>query len=113
MKRTRLAPMSAKRKRDHAIYMKKRAAFLEAHPFCQVWIQRMGLDEEAVIQWGGNYKDLAGEFGIVPRSEDVHHVAGRSGSNYLDESTWLAVSREQHESIHSHPSFARRQGWLK
>lgn len=43
---------------------------------------------------------------------DVHHVFGR-GKYLLDESTWLAVSREAHRKIHDNPKWAREMGYLK
>src|SRR5687768_7920981 len=43
---------------------------------------------------------------------DVHHAFGR-GPYLLDESTWIAVSREGHDWIHAHPNQARAKGWLK
>ncbi len=47
-----------------------------------------------------------------PVSTDVHHVKGR-GKFYLDESTWMAVSRESHRWIHNHPKEARELGLLQ
>lgn len=43
---------------------------------------------------------------------DVHHMDGREGERLLDESQWLAVSREGHDWIHAHPKQARERGWL-
>lgn len=42
----------------------------------------------------------------------VHHKAGREGGNFLDESTWLAVSAEGHKFLHDHPALAREKGWM-
>jgi hypothetical protein len=47
------------------------------------------------------------------RSEDVHHKAGRTGTNYLDEETWLATCRRCHDWIHEHPNKAREKGLLE
>lgn len=85
--------ISDKRRAQLALYMPKRKAFLKDHPVCQVARYIPGLNPKA-------------------RSRDVHHKAGRLGTNYLDESTWLAVSREAHNWIHSHPGQARARGWL-
>lgn len=92
-KRQRLNPVSDRRRAESAIYLKKRAAFLKAHPVCQVARYIPGLNPRA-------------------RSVDIHHKAGRYGGAYLDESTWLAVCRHAHDWIHSHPRQARERGWL-
>ncbi len=116
LNRSRLSPMSAKRRKESAIYAKKRKAFLAAHPWCQWFLDKHFRDEKDVLHgliclWGGagwEMREIP-----VPRSCDIHHKAGRTGANYLDESTWMAVSREAHEWIHSHPKEARAKGWLK
>tara|TARA_R110000868_G_scaffold93805_2_gene259384 strand:+ start:5583 stop:5972 length:390 start_codon:yes stop_codon:yes gene_type:complete len=110
--RRRLRPVSAKRGVAARYYAAARLFFLARHPYCQVFIARMGLDEVALKQWGGHYADIHGLLRRAPTSDDVHHKAGRTGTNYLDEQTWLAVSRQEHEWIHAHPSEARKRGWL-
>lgn len=42
----------------------------------------------------------------------IHHLAGRIGKNFLDQSTWLAVSGPGHDWIHNHPLEARKKGWI-
>lgn len=46
---------------------------------------------------------------------DVHHTyCGKDRDKYyLDTTTWLPVSREGHNLIHSKPKEAREKGWLK
>jgi hypothetical protein len=107
LRRTRLKPMSKKRRKDSAIYSKKRKAFLEAHPFCAVWVEAAATRIRVLREAGLGIGDIR-----PLRSCDIHHKAGRSGANYLDESTWMAVSREGHDWIHAHPSEARAKGWL-
>lgn len=125
-RRTRLRPMSTKRQREAKLYSAKRKAFLEAHPYDQAIIKIHGLNEQEVIKndglagWG--IPQLISQFAptiaplhpmdFVPFSNDIHHVKGRVGSNYLDESTWLAVSRFSHDWIHSNPKRARELGLL-
>lgn len=114
LRRTPLRKVSSKRSRELREYSKKRKAFLEAHPWCQVTLARFGCDERMVITNGGIFKvcgDIVGTV-HVPRSCDIHHKAGRTGWRLNDESQWLAVSREAHEWIHANPSEARRRGWL-
>lgn len=110
--------MSAKRQRDAREYARLRAEFLKAHPFCQVWLARHRVHEEharglrvvtAIGAHGVPWPVLSAD---IPRSTDIHHKAGRTGSNYLDTSTWMAVSRAAHDWIHTHPKEARARGWL-
>ena len=43
---------------------------------------------------------------------DLHHKAGRSGSNMYDPKTFMAVCRPCHMWIHEHPIEARERNWL-
>lgn len=78
---------SAKKIAEDLIYNAKRIRFLELHPKCAVF--------------------------PLLESIEIHHSKGRYGSNYLDESTWFAVSREGHNWIHNNDSLAREKGFLK
>ena len=86
-RRTRLRPISTKRAKASRIYLTARSRFLGSHPVCQRCDGR--------------------------RSTDIHHTAGRSGSNYQDQTTWLALCRQCHDWIHQHPSQARAKNLLK
>lgn len=59
---------------------------------------------------------IANEIGIkMPHfraTEQVHHMRGKIGSNYLDESTWLAISAVGHAWVHQNPAEARKRGWM-
>ncbi len=95
--RKRIPKVSKKRERENREYSRRRKAYLLAHPNCEAWpvvMQFMPL----WVRW--------------PRSVEIHHVFGR-GKFLLVEETWLAVSREAHDWIHSHPSQARALGLLK
>ena len=91
MKRTPLRRVSKKRAKEMRTYSAMRKTFLAAHPVCVV----------AEALWGSKR-----------RTTDIHHRAGRYNGNYLNEATWLAVSREAHQWIHDHPKEARERGWL-
>jgi len=95
-----LPKVSKKREGENRIYLKKRRAFLQAHPCCQAW---------AIIQAYRHYAVTD----ALPQSTEIHHVAGRIGNKLLDEKDWLAVSRFAHTWIHAHPSQARMLGLLK
>lgn len=86
-----LKPVSRKRRGENAYYSKKRKEFLARFPWCAV--------AEAL-------------FGRPMRATQVHHKAGRTGNNYLDESTWLPVCHQGHMWIHANPKEARARGWL-
>lgn len=75
------------------IYGKERRAFLMLHPLCDAC-----REIDPTKQRG---------------STDVHHRHGRTGKNYLDQSTWLAVCRPCHDWIHTHPGQARAKGLLR
>jgi len=112
LKRTRLKKVSSKRSREMKVYAAKRAVFMAAHPFCEITIRTLGLNEADVIAEGGYYKDVWGRTVRCPASEDCHHVHGRTGSNYLDEKTWMAVCRTQHDRVKAEPKWARENGFL-
>lgn len=116
LRRTRLRPVSKRRARELRTYSVKRKVFLAEHPLCQVWLTKHGFKELGqgfYEKHGGKiYSDLMVEAEGCPKSCDVHHKAGRTGGNYLAESTWMAVSRDAHDWIHANPSEARRRGWL-
>lgn len=89
--RSPLRRVSKKRRGENAYYSKKRVAFLQRFKLC------------AVSQ---------SLFGVEALATEVHHKAGRTGTNFLDEATWLPVCRRGHVWIHEHPGKARERGWL-
>jgi hypothetical protein len=87
-KRTRIKPMSEKRKRESKEYSKLRIEFLTDNQECQV------------------KKSCC-----THASTDVHHMA-RRGRFYLVVSTWKAACRPCHDWIETHPMEAREEGFL-
>ena len=79
-----ISPVSAKRRVEMDEYSKKRLAFLTLHTNCQAKL-----------------------VGCTGKASDVHHKAGRVGDNYLKMSTWLAVCRNCHQWIETHPEEAK------
>lgn len=109
-RRTRLARVSKKRRVEGAIYAVSRKEYLELRPICEVWRQ---LSQTLCADKLTLCKEVFGANWAAPAySSDVHHVKGRSGTNYLDTSTWMAVSRKAHTWIHNHPKKSREMGWL-
>jgi hypothetical protein len=82
-----IAPVSKKRQVAMDEYSKKRLAFLSLHIACQAKL-----------------------VGCKGSSTDVHHKAGRVGDNYLNMTTWLAVCRDCHTYIETHPEEAKELG---
>lgn len=101
LRRTPIKRVSARRQREGRIYRERRLVFLAEHPRCQAY----GIIQMYLKNWMPDYE-------VVPAATDIHHVK-RRGKYYLDESTWLAVSRESHDWIHSHPREARQLGLLQ
>jgi hypothetical protein len=90
-KRKRLPLCSPKRSQEERLYSGKRILFLEKHSMCQA--------------------SLSGKCTL--KSTDVHHMCGRSGSLYLDETQWLAVCRTCHDWIEKNPADAKALGFTK
>lgn len=125
IRRTRLKRVSDRRREEMKEYAAKRRAFLAKFFLCQVELKERGFDWTVPPQDKGDRILIAhmisrsyGEIVWVDvsptsftRSRDVHHMA-RRGANYLNEETWLAVSRRNHDRIEREPSWARKHGYL-
>jgi hypothetical protein len=81
---TRIKDVVDKRKDDDKIYFERRKIFLAKNPQCAVFPEK--------------------------KSCEVHHKKGR-GIFYLDESTWLPVSKAGHTEINNYPEWAERMGF--
>lgn len=99
MKRSPLKRVSSKRSKELREYAKLRKAYLEAHPYCEVYLQENGLKYE-------------GQLLDAPASEDIHHRRGRWHGRLNDTTHWLAVCRESHNKIHYHPQWAYERGYM-
>lgn len=114
--------VSDKRRKQMGEYMKVRNEYLRQHPYCEVWLAEHGVSEEQVIADDG-YAEIVvscptgcltqSRMVKVPRSTEVHHVAGRIGKLLCDADNFLAVCRDSHNMIHRMPSWARQNGFLK
>lgn len=125
IKRSRIRQVSKKRRAKLDLYSPLRKTFLTEHPLCEVWLGKRGwrwrtfnaelgalYERTSAPYYAIDFNDLALRIKGAPESVEVHHKAGRLGSNFLDTKTWLAVSREEHEWVHAHASEARARGWL-
>lgn len=92
LRRSPVNRISDNRRRDHRIYNQKRIWFLVKHPWC-AWALKQTPPKKI-------------------RSTQIHHMRGRSGSLYLNEKFWRAVSQTGHNEINLHPETARQLGLL-
>lgn len=93
-RKTRLKPMSNRRRSEALVYSLMRKQFLALRPVCEA---------HAIIH---------GDEVVLTQSSDVHHVHKR-GKNYLNKDTWMAVCRDCHERIENNKKWARQNGLLK
>lgn len=116
----RLPRMSKRRSKESPIYTQRARQFLRDHPICEVWCKEHG------FRWVSPFRYESHGPTIVlhssheallamgaPRSEEIHHTAGRMGGNYLNEHTWLAVCRANHDRIHRNGKAARAAGLMR
>jgi 5-methylcytosine-specific restriction endonuclease McrA len=69
---------SDKRAKAEPEYNEKRKKFLKENPRCQAKLE-----------------------GCTGKTNDLHHRAGREGSNYTNEKTFMAVCRNCHDKVHT------------
>lgn len=102
----RIPAMSAKRKKEAALYSKKRKAFLEERPLCQA--------NHRILNWAhdNDYELFRVMPWVTPASEEIHHMKKPKQTYFLDESTWLACSKWAHRWIEANKSTARNLGLL-
>jgi len=84
-----IAPRSTKRAKQEREYLKLRKNFLYYHPLCQARIPSI----------------------CKTHATDVHHKQGRIGQLLTDESKFLAVCRQCHDWIETHPKEAKQLGY--
>ena len=84
IKKPKINPVSKQRQSDDKMYAKLRKQFLKDNPQCAV------TGKEAT---------------------EVHHMAGKIGSLYLDTNLWLSVCREAHRQIEENPLWAKENGY--
>ena len=93
-------------------YGKQVAAYLEAHPWCQIWIASRGLDETKLIGDAGWCNGPKGELICAPRSTQIHHRNKCRGARLLDERWWMAAAPASHDFVERYKSWARDEGYL-
>jgi len=108
-----LKPMSDRRLLDSPLYRYRRQQFLLLHPYCQVWLAEHHLTEDEAKQQQGLVRLPDQSTVSVPLATEIHHRNKRRGADLLDQSEWLAVSREAHARIEGHKTWARAHGYLR
>lgn len=83
-----ISPVSKRRQVEMDEYSKKRLAFLALHNTCQAKLP-----------------------GCTAKASDVHHSKGRTGDNYLNINTWVALCRTCHSYLETHPEEAKELGF--
>jgi hypothetical protein len=86
--KNKINKVSEKKKKDDKAYYALRDVFLTNHPHCKLNLP-----------------------GCFLKSTDVHHVH-RRGENYLNIKTWMALCRNCHQYVETHPKESREKGWL-
>lgn len=122
MKRTRIKSCSLHHRSELAEYRIESPKYLDAHPWCEIFLAEHGLLLSDVSESG--WADIrspeekrdgvcVGRRVHVPRSIEVHHRNGRNGrERLLNQAFWMAVHRSSHNHIKDHQSWARRRGYL-
>jgi hypothetical protein len=85
----RLPQRSPKRIIQESIYSEKRKIYLSKHSMCKAHLPGI----------------------CTQMATDVHHMAGRVGELYLDETHWIALCRACHMWIEEHPKEAKEMGF--
>lgn len=109
----RIPKIKAKRLSERREYSRAKAAYLLAHPFCQVFLARNGIDEREVM------RDYSGSSGAVyfkgkkiPWSNQIHHRNKCRGVLLNDQRWWIACCPAEHEWIENNKGTARLLGFL-
>jgi hypothetical protein len=85
-RKTRLRPVSTKRRKALKVYSSLRSEFLDKFKVCIVCVDKA--------------------------STDIHHMDGRHNARLNNTLLWLPVCRRCHDLIHANPSWARENGYL-
>lgn len=95
LRRTKLKPVSEKRKKESVVYAQKVRAYQIEHPFCEVC---------SII-------NTVAPVACEQRVQDNHHMMGR-GKYYLDERFFRSACRPGHQWIEDHKNTAREMGLI-
>jgi len=123
LRRTRLARISPKRRKQRAVYRDVRLDHLRDHPLCQLTIAYHRFDEREVLAAlegaGGRdrWADVHGgrfQFrGIsIPFATEIHHRNKCDGERLTDPRWFASSTRRLHDWVEDHKDQARQEGFL-
>lgn len=93
-RKTRLSPISQRRRAGLKEYAAVKHEYLAAHQVCEVWLA-----------------ENPGSKKPGPPATEIHHRKGR-GKYLCDTNYFLAVCREYHNLIHRNTKWAYEKGYL-
>ncbi len=97
-------------------YNKMKPAYLAAHPFCQITICRLGLNEQAVITANGSFLYPVGSPAAVrrqvPFATELHHRNKANGCRLTNFDYIMSASAGAHRWEEEHKDEARAMGIL-
>lgn len=83
------------------------AAYLARHPYCQIFIARHELDEDAVICGGGKSGSIK-----VPRATLVHQRTDGLGASIDGDAWWMAACTEELAWVRKNKDVATALGFV-
>jgi hypothetical protein len=92
---------------ENAQYSRDRLEYLDDHPWCQVTIFMLGLNEAEVIANYGGYWSTGGIPLRVPHGVTIHHRNKCRGARKNDRRFWISSSFGMHEMIEQNKRWAR------
>lgn len=117
MKKTKLKAVSNKRAKANAEYSRRKKAYLEAHPICQIWLKKLGFGHDEGGYYGSDFSGASVGWMLwkhsAPFSTEIHHSKKPKATYLNDESTWFACCREMHDWVESNKGTARQLGLLQ
>lgn len=118
-KRSDLPRSSSQRAQQRRQYNKRKPSFLLDHPFCQITIAYLGLDEADVIKHNGAYRKdhqvCCGAEGYcfsVPRADQLHHRNKTNGIRLINFDYIMTSCAPAHTWLENHLNLARALGLL-
>lgn len=116
-KRSGLKRSSSLRAQQRRQYNRLKPGYLEAHPYCQITIAFLGLNEAEVIHFNGSYwihRDPASKsrWGVVPRANQLHHRNKANGIRLIDFNYIMSACDAAHDWTEKKKDQARAIGVL-
>lgn len=126
-RKSKVRRISSSRQIDRRIYNRRRKAYIEAHPFCQIYIAQHRLNEAEVIRNNGTAaihtkcsKSATRLYGVtdgvytiqVPLANQIHHRNKADHERLLLEDYWMSAGTVGHRWAEDHKDEARKIGVL-